>query len=698
MKTNELVAEVERALTDRRIWEQKRRLHYSKRYGLRAEKTFPWKGCSNLRIPLTDKILRRISPALKSSVFSVSPIVSIQPFGEMQESVARNVEYGYDWLLRYHMQRAREELGYAHDNCISYGFGIVKNCWHYESEMETRKLELDFLDPEIDRKAYPEQPIRLELMSRLSLDEREHREQIADAVRQFKDGAEEIAVKLENVLYAAPRWYFVDSMDCIVPWDSGTDVDRLPWITHRSQMTRRELQVAKKNSGFDPKNTDQVIQCLESFSNKTEDELSTRQNFREGIGGDTKKSSVAEVWEIYYFDDKDGDGIDEKHVLTWSADKKLTLRDIPYEYEHGQWPFTRISFEENEPRWYSSRGAVEMLLDLQTEVDAQHNAKLDNMSIRNTVSLVYRAGSIRDTKWRYSPGAMFPTQRGPQDVSPLSFQPMDFSSNAEEENLRAWAEEYIGTPDFGISNINQRVERRTAKEVDTISNSAGAIASEFLERTQESHRRLHRQTLLLWAQYGKENVMIRVTGKPDPVLFSRYDLRKNYGLTPTGRLDNLTPQARLQRAAVALDLARDKVTGPLVRTAEVVKDIFENLDYHNADRFLVQPGTFDEEAKARQTAEIAQMAILQEVHPVDQREPHAQHAEVCAQAIQNGANQEDVSLITAHLALHMFYLGQKQPLMALVQEGWQPVGVGVKVTLIPPQPAQQEQPETVNVA
>jgi hypothetical protein len=690
MKTTELISEVERALTDRRIWEQKRRLHYSKRYGLRNEKVFPWKGCSNLRIPLTDKILRRISPALKSSVFSVTPVVTVEPFGDMPATAARNMEHGYDWLLRYRMRRSREELQYAHDNCIAYGIGLMKVCWHYESEIETRKIDVDFVDPNIDRKVVPLQELSLEIATRFAVDPIENREQINSVIQQFLDGAEELSIQIENVIYDAPRWYFVDAMDCLVPWDSGTDVDRLPWIGHRCRMTRRELQVSIKHAGFDPKNTKLVIDGLENFSNRQEDELDTRRNMREGIGGDTKKSSTAEIWEIHYFADKDGDGVDEKHVLTWSADKKLELRDIPYEYEHGQWPYTYFSFEANEPRWYSSRGVVEMLLDLQTEIDTQHNAKLDNMAIRNTVSFIYRAGSIKDKQWRFSPGAMFPTQRGPQDASPLSFQPMDYSSNSEEESLRAWSEEYIGTPDFGISNINQRVERRTATEVDQISQSSGAIAAEFLERTQESHRRLHRQTMLLWAQYGKDNVMVRVTGQPAPVPFSRFDLRKDYNLVPTGRLDNLTPNMRLQRAGVALDLARDQVTGPFVRTYEVVREIFENLDYHNAERFINEPGNFDQEAKARQTAEIAQMAILQEVHPVDQRDLHQQHAEVCAAALSNGANQEAAPFIAAHMALHMFFLGQKQQFQQLLQEGWQPAQAGTKVTLIPPQPQQQE--------
>jgi hypothetical protein len=283
-------------------------------------------------------------------------------------------------------------------------------------------------------------------------------------------------------------------------------------------------------------------------------------------------------------------------------------------------------------------------------------------------------------------------------MAPITHQPMDFSFNAEEENLRAWAEEYIGTPDFGISNINQRVERRTATEVSQIQRSTGAIADAFLERFQSAMRRMHRQTLFLWAQYGDDQVMVRVTGKEFDVPFVRFDIYRDYDLAPTGRLDNLSPDMRISRAAAALDMARDPISGPYVNVFEVVREIFENLDYRNSERFLNEPGTADQNAIAVQVSEITSMATLGEVWPVDQRDPHGIHLQACERALQMEKDENVAQLILAHAAVHMYFNGSSDLLRQLMEQGWQPGQSGTKITMSPPVQQPQQQPQEASTA
>jgi hypothetical protein len=464
--------------------------------------------------------------------------------------------------------------------------------------------------------------------------------------------------------------------------------------------TRREIEVAKKNGRFEADAADAVLKGMHKFEPKSfSEEIDDRKRWREGlIGGANSKASTAELWEIYFLHDLDGDGVSEKYVTTYAVAAKKFLRTIPYEYEHGEWPFTRFAFETTEPRWYSPRGVPEMIRDIQIEVNANHNHWLDSMAIKNGPSFITRAGSIKSKDVRFRPGVFIESVRGPQDLAPINMPHLDFSYNQQEETLRAWAEEFIGTPDFGISNINQRVERRTATEIEQIQMSTGAIADALLERFQMvSMRRVHRQTFFLWAQYGEEQVMVRVTGSDDVTQFVKYDIYRDYDLVPTGRLDNLSPQARIARASALVQLGESNVYGPSIRPHAVVSEIVGNLYPYSSEKFLAAPGEGDIDAVQKQLTEIANMATLGTVWPVDVRDPHQIHVTVCLQAIQtNQGNADLVRLIVAHMAVHMSILptaqgGSRQLLDQLLASGAQIQQVGTKIQIALPQPQAVEE-------
>lgn len=669
------IMEGEKAIADRNSWENKLQVWYSRRFGLRSKKSFPWPGCSNLVIPLTDKIIRRLQPVFQSAVFRVSPIVSIDPLGETTVETARNMEQGYDWLVRYRMKKAREAMQHIDDALLMYGFAVGKTTWEYEADRFTRREDVTSMVPEgTKRTELPEADVAQELATRLSLDpsKEDERAALEDATRQFFAGEEVIEVELDRVVYNAPRWQYVDPIDAIVPWDSDLDIDNFPWFIHRTYMTKHELESRAASKRYDAAKVQEALKGeLPAQSSVPGSTLEQRRQWREGVSGGQarRKENSHEVWEIYFRKDLDGDGVSERYVATVHYASGEILRVIPFPYEHNEWPFTRFAFEMTEPRWYSARGVPELIYDLQVEITAQHNAKIDNMAIQNSKSFIYRDGSVRNPdKWRFRPGAMLSARR-PEDVVPITHQIMDFSFNAEEENLRAWAEEYVGTPDFGISNINQRVERRTATEIEQIQSSTGAVAESALELFQESMRRTHRQTLFLWAQYGDPQVLVRVNGGESQIVFVRYDLYQDYDLVPTGRLDNLTPNARISKGMAMLNLVNNPQTARWVNGFEVTRDIVENLSYRDAKRYLQAPGVFEQNESMEQINEINVMDAIGEVHPVDQSDDHQLHLEVLAQALgAAGDDQGKQLLLQGHAAMHMAFLGQRGALEQFQQQ------------------------------
>lgn len=690
--------EAEQAKAKRAEWEQKLLVWYSRRYGLREEKTFPWKGASNLNIPLTDKIIRRMEPLFHSLVFRVNPIVTIEPLGETDVGTARAVEQGYDWIVRYRMRRAREALTFVNDAKMTYGFALMKCVWEYEDQVATRSVKSDFVDEEEREVLLGDiDALGVELARRLGLNLDEHEDLLRDAVEQFERGEEVISVQIKgDVIRNAPCWHAVHPIDFIAPNDSTTDIDKFPWCVHVSTSTDHQLETGAESGRY---NKARVREILEGDAPREEGETGIGYDYtrdqREGVPqSHGSKKSGHELWEVYFRYDADGDGISERYVSTVHKATGKILRTVPFPYDHGEWPFTRFSYEMTEDRWYSARGVPELVYDLQTEINAQHNAKLDNMAIQNSKTFIFRQGSIRNpSNWVWRPGAFFPVKRM-DDIQPITHQVMDFSFNAEEENLRAWAEEYVGTPDFGISNINQRVERRTATEIEQIQQSTGAVAESVVEHYQESMRRLHRQTLALWGQYGEDAAIVRVSGD-EALNFSRFDLYKDFDLVPTGRMDNLNAATRAAKAFSLAQLAESPILGQFINPFEVVRDIIENTDYRNSSRYLREPGMTDSDAMQVQIDEISRMQILGEVHPVDQREDHNSHMAVLQQSMQ--ANQDDaglVSILLVHFAMHSFFAGDPALLQQLSQQGVQVSQDGTRlVAQMPqPQPEQQEAP------
>lgn len=685
--------EAEHALADRQSWVKLQREWYTVRYGMRAKKKFPWPGASNLHIPLTDKVIRRVKPIFISSFFGVDPICTMEPLGNTTQDAARVFELGYDWLVRHRMERPQEELTFAVDDELEGGFGIIKCVWEYRSRVKDRRLKVDWVPREVSRKEYlPPAELELDLVRRCGLDPDDKRfeEQGKAVVSQFLAGDEELVWEIEDVEYNAPRWYHVAPEDLILPWDATCDIDAQPWVAHRMFLNKHELQDRARSGRYDRA---AVTTALESnitggALSDPASELEQRKQLREGVDGKGGRTdSRHEVWELYYRDDE-GD----KRVATIHRASKEVLRDVPYPYEHGQWPFTRFSFELNDDRWYASRGVPSLLWDLQREINAQHNAKVDNMAISTSKSFIYRNGAIRNpSKFKFRPGAMFGVPRT-NDLVPIQHQQTDWVHEREEMALRMLAEEYVGTPDFGISNINQRVERRTATEIDQIQMSSGLVAEEALRRNQWAAKRLHRQTILLWQQYGDDQVVVRVTGSEESVVFVRFDLLKEFDIVPNGRIDNLNAAQRAQQAMGVLQLTESSA-GRFINQYEVVKDVLENLNYRSSKRYLMAPGVWEQDAVLQQIHEISMAEKLGEVPPVDQSDAHQIHVATLERAIPQMTDERVALLMIGHLALHAFFLGEKGMLEQFIQQtGARPVEAGTRLMLELPQEEAQGAP------
>ena len=151
---------------------------------------------------------------------------------------------------------------------------------------------------------------------------------------------------------------------------------------------------------------------------------------REGIDRASNPSHLVKIWEVYKYYNPEKGKPEQKWQFILTPDFSKILKKQVLPYDHQKFPFVRFSTEIVDDRWFSPRGIPQHLEDLSKEIDAQHNQKIDNQTIRNAPMFKFRSGAVNPKLVRFIP-AQGIAVRG---MSPLddSIKLMD-NSNANVE-------------------------------------------------------------------------------------------------------------------------------------------------------------------------------------------------------------------------------------------------------------------------
>src|SRR4026207_499303 len=111
-------------------WVDRPRLLTRLRYGIRREKTFPWKNASNLAIPFIDHAIRKYKPTLLRLVVEPDPGVEFVGADAAAVEAERLAETVYNWLFKTEMD-CLTEIAYLIDCRCHRGFGFLQVGWEY---------------------------------------------------------------------------------------------------------------------------------------------------------------------------------------------------------------------------------------------------------------------------------------------------------------------------------------------------------------------------------------------------------------------------------------------------------------------------------------------------------------------------------------------------------------------------------------
>ncbi len=579
---------------DRQTWVQAREHWFRRRYCLEwREPQTPWVGSSNIVLPLIDKKIDELKPQYINMIAAARPPVTCYAaFPEFQKKT-RNVELWFDWLVQYGSPNFMHETILAVDDCLETGRGIVKTFWHYETSQspgvltsarlpkELRPLVVASSDEEanairaiaggaggaiaLTKRQFDQlgDQIRLVIQKSLDLDPKEPRDEKAiDLVYQwFRGGAKgEVRYEYRDVVRSVPAIRSISPLDLIVPKSATNDPEEHERITEVMYFTASQLKALAIDNKLNKKAVDALLDKRKrdkdwntkggaGNTNEQRRMLDVQHETKEGISSEGKEETF-EVWKVCTRYSSTEYGAEKKIVAMIPADcPDIPLKVKAHSRPSGRWGYHTFTFESNKRRWYAPRGVPEKLDDLEAEMTAQERAKINRMSIVNSPTMKYRPGRhINPTVWKWFPGQMMPTNDPIGDVVPMQFTPLDVSFDSHINQLRVWAESYLGGSDYGISDASNLSEPRTATEIQAIQSQARQSLSMRGLLFKLCYDGVWQEFFDLWHQIGPEEVYIKVTGGDEAIRLTKEDLQGKFMLQCTGTIGNSDPVLEAQKA------------------------------------------------------------------------------------------------------------------------------------------------------
>jgi hypothetical protein len=595
-------------------WEQNNVKWNKMRYRIKKEKNFPFVGCANVRMPTIETNVRKVKAAIMNVLTGIRPVVQAIPTPSGNWQTALKIEKFLDHLIM-DVIKIKPKLTIAVDQAIEKGFMIAKPYWN--TNIITRVEKLNIFDLSVqeatvifDPQLPPEQ-LRQMIAQKYDVDmsplvAKENDVSLNKIIEALMSGEKNIDVEFQDVITNNPDVSLCEPERVYVPTDSGYHPDSCSWIIHEFMLPIETLEVNAKVKNWDIGDIAELAEEQKSKQVSTrpgssrDRDIDSQKDIREGIDVLEKTGKVT-IWEYYGWYDINGDGTDEKCVITIAPDFDRVIRKISLPFYSGKYPFVKFFYELCDDRWFSHRGIPEILEDIVKEIDMQHNQKLDSQTMRNAPMYIYRAGMINKNAMQFAWGQGIPAQ-GMQPlgdiIAPLnnSNPNAEFSYKDEQMLLESKVQELLGQPDYTLQSMINKRQPRTLGEVSMASQGMQNMFSLDADLFRQSFEELVSWIWELWCQYGDDNYEFSYFGKEgyEPIRLSKEEVQGKYKITVRGNDQNTNPQVRLQKAQMILMLQQNPIalqTGAIspINIANGIKMALQEMDIPNWQELVMPP-------------------------------------------------------------------------------------------------------------
>jgi hypothetical protein len=589
---------------DRSVWVSRQVKFNKLRMRIKKTKTFPFIGCSNLRMPTAEIKIRKIKSAIFNVIFGIRPVVQAVPPPGGNFETALKIEKFLDHLLM-DVMRIQNKCIIAIDQMLEQGFYILKPYWKLDIVSREEKFSID--DLKIEEVVYiydgntTNDMIKEFLISRYDVDmddkiADDNSKYLDECVAKINSGETEFTFSVQDIIYDAPDIALVAPEKCYVPADSGFDPQGCQAIMPEFFLPLSQLKINAKHFGWDIEG----VSAIEGYKTSTYTGIDTQKqenkDMLEGIERLKNPSELVKIREFY------GWYNGEKTVGYLAPDFNKTLKKAGLPFNNGKWPFVKIFYELTDDRWFSHRGIPELCEDIIKEIDIQHNMKIDQQTVRNAPMWMYRAGMVNPNLIQLIPNQAIPVN-GLQPLNDTlalvnnSNTNVEFSYDREEQILSGRLEELLGQPDFNLQSQINRRQPRTLGEVTMQNNAMQSVFSLDASMVTEQFTELVNMVWDLWCQYGSDDYEFNYFGQNgwEQIKLTKEEIQGHYKITIRGNDRNTNPQSRLQKAEQILTMIENPVllqTGVVgaPQLAASLKRVYQYLELDNWEELVnLQP-------------------------------------------------------------------------------------------------------------
>ena len=571
---DKLYSMIEESKNNSSTWADKANDYYKLRMRDKKTKTFPFPGCSNLRLPTIETCLRKTKSSLLALFTNVKPRVMVIPQTDQDLMKANKMEQFLDWLADVKIKML-DKLIVSTDNMLQFGLSVVKVIWRMEENQYTETIDIKDLsvqevtalfDPNI-----PDEQLLQFAIQKFQVDMSEtvmadNTEAITKVIKDLRAGKTKVNVTLKDELYNCPDIVPCDPSYVYVPTDAGIDVQKLRWIAHE-YFEPYDVLKYKAENGVIEKSALEDIDFYRDINLQDEKNVNFTKDMREGIDRINNPSKNVRVIDLYCNYDLNDDGTAEKCHFLLAPDFSVVLKKQKLENDSQKFPFVRFATEVTDDRWFSPRGFPAHLEDLSKEIDAQHNQKIDSQTIRNAPLFVFRSGIVNPKLVKFIPGQGIPVP----GTTPLNdaIQLMnnnnpnvEFSYEREELLLKTTIQEYLGQVDYSVQSMINKRQPRTLGEVQMQSQAANMVFSLDASMYAFSLAEIFNQILELCQQYMPDRIYTLVVGQDgvQPLHVSRDEIQGKYHIFCRGNDINSNPQLRAQKALARVQVLLNPIT------------------------------------------------------------------------------------------------------------------------------------------
>jgi hypothetical protein len=444
-------AEADRSQLERNL------IEYERLYEARPKtpmKSFPWKGASNLVVPIIGTAVDAVFARLMNAIFGTKDVWKAVPrspaWSGLENPMNRWLNWIADNVISLRKKAERWLLG-----CVKNGTGILKVEW-------VRRLR------NLTYKDSTGGPMKQTVT--------------------IHDGPE---------LRIIPLADFVTSADAI----HTQDIQNCDLVAERQLFTWKQLKEMQASKIFND-DVDKLKEHKRSTTTDMEGEIARN------TGVETSEPNDYEIWEVWCSYDVDNDGIPEELVLNIHKESRTVLRAVFNYYSHQERPYHTIPYNPRENSIFGM-GIAQMLAPIQEEVSVIHNQRIDNATLANTTMFKVKGRSAH----RLSPLDVYPgaflRQDEENDIQELKLGQQHQTLLPEELHSNSIGEKRTGVSDYTVGRESSAIgSNATATSTLALIQEGNKRFKLTIENVRAALANIGYQIIMMYKQFAPDGKVV----------------------------------------------------------------------------------------------------------------------------------------------------------------------------------------------